>query len=135
MTEYKEEEILQLMIRLLNKSISHVGYGYEVFLRMEPEEALKELSFRLRRIRDISKGARTGFHYYFSTELAYMDFLIESELAECLNVFFILKKHKIPIPNLNDERDMYRADKEFSPKKMYKMIPFRKWLKACQNKK
>jgi len=138
MTEYNDQEILELIIRILNKSIRHVGYppyDYKVFLKMDPDEALKELFFRLRRLRDISKGARTGFHYYFSTELEYSHFLIESELAEYLNVFFVLKKQKTSIPSLSDEHETYGADKEFSPKKMYKMIPFKKWLTACQSKK
>jgi hypothetical protein len=138
MTEYKGEKILQLIVGLLNKSISNVGfppYNYEAFLNMEPEEALKKLSFRLRRIRDIKRGTKTGFHFYFSTSLEYMIFLIESALAEYLNVFFTLKKEKIPIPPLYDEHDLYRIDKEFSPIIMGKMIPFKKWLKTCQHQK
>ncbi|MCX6760698.1 MAG: hypothetical protein NTZ84_01135 [Candidatus Nealsonbacteria bacterium] len=138
MTKYKEEEILRLIVRLLNKSISSVGYppyNYENLLNMEPKEALKELSSRLRRIRDINKGAKRGFSFYFSTDMEYMIFLIESALVECLNVFFILKKEKEQIPTLYDEHDLYGIDKEFSPIIMGKMTPFRRWLKDCQNKK
>jgi hypothetical protein len=138
MTEYRGDEILGLIIGILNKSISNVGYppyNYEVFLKMETEQALKELSFRLMRIRDISKSAKTGFHFYFSTELEYMNFLIESELVEYLNVFLILKKGKTTMPPLYDEHDLFGKNKIFSAREIYKMNPFRRWLKACQNKK
>jgi hypothetical protein len=138
MTRYEGDKILALIVRLLDQSISNVGfppYSYKVYLTMEPEEALKELSFRLRRIRDISKGSRTGFHYYFSTELEYETFLIESELAEYLNVYFVLKKNRKTIPHLSDDHETYRQDKEFSVKRMYKMTPFKNWLRSCQGKK
>ena len=136
--EYKEYEILGLIVGNLNKSISNVGfppYDYKVFLNMEPEEALKLLSFRLRRIRDIDRGSKKDFHFYFSTELEYMSFLIESSLAECLNVFFILKRDKRPIPPLYDTLDTFGIDKEFLPGIIYEMTPFKKWLKDCQGKR
>ncbi|TFG35697.1 MAG: hypothetical protein E4H47_00845 [Parcubacteria group bacterium] len=142
--EYKEDEILSLIVGILKKSMSNVGYppyNYKVFLDMEPEEALKLLSFRLRIIRDIDRGSKRDFHFYFSTEFEYMSFLIESALAECLNVFFILKRDKKQIPPLYDTLDMYGTldmhgiHKKFLPGTMYEMTPFGKWLKDCQSKK
>jgi len=138
MTTYKEEEILGFIIGLLSKLKSNVGYptyNYELFLNMESEEALKELSRRLIRMRDIDKNSKRDFRYYFSTELDYVSFLNESALAECLNVFFIMKKEKTPIPPIDDKHDTYGTDKEFSSITMGEMIPFRKWLKTCQHKK
>lgn len=138
MTIYKDRQILVFLVGLLNESISHVGYppyDYKVYLDMKPEEALEQLSFRLRRIRDIREGSKKDYSFYFSTESEYIKFLVESSLAECLNVWFVLKKKKAPMPPLNDRTGLYANDQKFHFKRTYRMTPFKNWLKACQGKK
>lgn len=134
MTEYKENEILKLIVRLLKKLKTNVGfppYEYEIFLYLDPEEALKQLSFRLRRLRDIERGTKKGFQSYFSTKNDYLKFLAESILAESLNDFFALKKENISAPPLNDEGDLCGVKKVFFIEKI-NMNPFKEWRQACK---
>jgi len=138
MTKYRDAEILKLIVGLLGKLKSNVGYppyNYSIFLDLDPDTALCELAPRLRRLRYIKTVAQKGYSYYFLTDYEYMIFLIEEALAECLNVYLNMKLDGAPIPPLYDDRDIYAAEKVFSPLAMGKMVPFRKWLKTCQEKK
>lgn len=137
MTEYKGDEILKLIVELLEKlgtNVQFPPYEYGVFLKMEPKKALHKLSFRLDRLRDIKNGTAKDFSFYFAIKHEYLKFQIESTLVECLNVFLNLKKEKKEIPPLDDENDLYGADKEFSTETMYETIPFIIWLEANKGK-